>query len=350
MQYQSECLSALKSVANIHKPFEKTFMDTMKLFMAIPDRINFLQLGRYGCFSEQTYRNLFEHETFDWFAFNGSIISKHLTGKRKAIAIDPSYIPKSGKKTPWIGYFWSGCAGEYKRGLEIMGIGVIDIDNHECMTLGSIQTPDCKTLDNMDKNLVDWYSSYLISRKDKLQSVSRTVVADAFFSKETFITPMCENDFHVISRFRNDVVLYYPTLEKKTGKRGHPKWFDGRINFAKLDLTRCKEYEVNKGKLYGLRVYAKALKRYVSLAISVSDGRENRQVATLFSLQTIPWMDARCWIITEPGSSWNFALEIASSMQESPTVSQPTSGSWIFTSMHRLQLSTWPKRHVRDLE
>ena len=103
MQYQSECLSALKSMANIHKPFEKTFMDTMKLFMAIPDRINFLQLGRYGCFSEQTYRNLFEHETFNWFAFNGSIISKHLTGKRKAIAIDPSYIPKSGKKTPWIG-------------------------------------------------------------------------------------------------------------------------------------------------------------------------------------------------------------------------------------------------------
>ena len=267
MQYQSECLSALKSVANIQKPFEKTFMDTMKLFMAIPDRINFLQLGRYGCFSEQTYRNLFEHETFDWFAFNGSIISKHLTGKRKAIAMDPSCIPKSGKKTPRIGYFWSGCAGEYKRGLEIMGIGVIDIDNHECMTLGSIQTPDCKTLDNMDKNLVDWYSSYLISRKDKLQSVSRTVVADAFFSKETFITPMCENDFHVISRFRNDVILYYPTLEQKTGKRGHPKWFDGRIDFANLDLTRCKEYEVNKGKLYGLRVYAKALKRYVSLAI-----------------------------------------------------------------------------------
>ena len=60
MQYQSECLSALKSVVNIHKPFEKTFMDAMKLFMAIPDRINFLQLGRYGRFSEQTYRNLFE--------------------------------------------------------------------------------------------------------------------------------------------------------------------------------------------------------------------------------------------------------------------------------------------------
>mgnify|MGYP000375387707 CR=1 FL=1 len=54
MQYQSECLSALKSVVNIHKPFEKTFMDAMKLFMAIPDRINFLQLGRYGRYIKVT--------------------------------------------------------------------------------------------------------------------------------------------------------------------------------------------------------------------------------------------------------------------------------------------------------
>lgn len=51
---------------------------------------------------------------------------------------------------------------------------------------------------------------------------------------------MCENGFHVISRFRNDVVLYYPTLEKKTGKRGHPKWFDGRIDFANLDLAGAR--------------------------------------------------------------------------------------------------------------
>lgn len=111
MQYLSECLSALKSVVNIHKPFEKPFMDTMKLFMAIPNRINFLQLGRYGCFSEQTYRNLFENETFNWFAFNGSIISKHLTGRRKAIAIDPSYIPKSDIRHPGLVTFGQAALG-----------------------------------------------------------------------------------------------------------------------------------------------------------------------------------------------------------------------------------------------
>ena len=199
MQYQSECQTALKSVVNISKPFEKTFMDTMKLFMAIPNRINFLQLGKYGRFSEQTYRNLFKNETFDWFAFNDSIIGEHLTDQRKTIAIDPSYIPKSGHKTPWIGYFWSGCARDYKHGLEIMGIGVIDIDNHECMTLGAIQTPDSKTLDSVNKTLEDWYSDYLISRKDQLQKISTRLVADAFFSKETFIALMSKNSFHVKS-------------------------------------------------------------------------------------------------------------------------------------------------------
>lgn len=239
MQYQSESLEAHKSVANIRKPFEKVFMDAMKLFMAIPDRINFLQMGRYGKFSEQTYRNHFENESFDWCSFNEHLVGKHLTGSRRALAIDPSYIPKSGKKTPWIGYFWSGCAGEYKRGLEIMGIGVIDVDNRECMTLGSVQTPDTKTLDNVDKSLVDWYAGYLIKRREHLQRVSNIVVTDAFFSKSTFITPVCDSGFHVLSRFRNDAILSYPTTEKPTGRRGRPKLYDGHIDFSRLDTSRC---------------------------------------------------------------------------------------------------------------
>lgn len=143
--------------------------------MAIPGRINFLQMGRYGKFSEQTYRNHFVNESFDWFSFNEHLVKEHLPGTRKAIGVDPSYIPKSGKKTPWLGYFWSGCSGEYKRGLEIMGIGVIDVDNRECMTLGSVQSPDTKTLDNIDKSLVDWYAGYLVSRREQIHRISNVV-------------------------------------------------------------------------------------------------------------------------------------------------------------------------------
>ncbi len=63
---------------------------------------------------------------------------------RKAIAIDPSYISKSGKYTPNIGYFWSGVAGAAKRGLKILGIGIIDIDKKDCLIIKAEQTPNAE--------------------------------------------------------------------------------------------------------------------------------------------------------------------------------------------------------------
>ena len=69
-------------------------------------------------------------------------LAKRFFGKqgRWAIAIDPSYISKAGKKTPHIGRVWSGCAQSVKHGLEIMGIGLIDIDTKDCMMLKAHQS------------------------------------------------------------------------------------------------------------------------------------------------------------------------------------------------------------------
>ena len=266
-QYQSEALKALRSAANLGKPFEKVIMDTLKLFMAIPDKKTFLNMGRYGMFSEQTYRNTFTRDDFDWFSFNLYLANKVCTGKFRAIAVDPSFIPKSGNKTPWFGKFWSGAAAAMKRGLELMGIGLIDVDNHECMTHSALQTPNAKTLEEMDYNLVDWYRQLLIAMKDKLLPISKNLVADAFFAKNTFILPLLEEGFHVVSRLRNDAALWYPTTEKPTGKRGHPRWFDGKIDFANLDLTRCVELHVDNGRLFGLKAYSKSLKRFIKVAV-----------------------------------------------------------------------------------
>lgn len=69
----------------------------------------------------------------------------------------PGYISKVGKKTPYIGKFWSGCASATKRGLEILGIGIIDVDMCNCMMLRAEQTPDNETLKSKAEgyNLVD---------------------------------------------------------------------------------------------------------------------------------------------------------------------------------------------------
>ena len=100
---------------------------------------------------EQTYRNAFglkKSKSIDWLNLNASL-AKRFFGKqgRWAIAIDPSYISKAGKKTPHIGRFWSGCAQAVKHGLEIMGIGLIDIDAKGYTGLMDCQARDKWKLD-----------------------------------------------------------------------------------------------------------------------------------------------------------------------------------------------------------
>src|SRR3546814_1093413 len=72
-------------------------------------------------------------------AFNSGLVQQHGSG-HYIIALDPSFIAKSGKKTPGIGYFWSGQAARTKRGLEMLGMAAIDVDNHTGFNLDACQT------------------------------------------------------------------------------------------------------------------------------------------------------------------------------------------------------------------
>lgn len=164
------------SAAKITKSFEKILIEVIILFMVIPRKINFTQMGRYGLHVEQTYRNAFglkKSKCIDWLKLNVSL-AKRFLGKqgRWAIAIDPSYISKAGKKTPHIGRFWSGCAQSVKHGLEIMGIGLIDIDTKDCMMLRAHQSLNNKELSLRNKTMVDFYISvikrYRIYRSSQL--------------------------------------------------------------------------------------------------------------------------------------------------------------------------------------
>ena len=98
----------------------------------------------------------------------------------------PMYISKAGKKTPYIGRFWSGCAGAVKHGLEIMGIGLLDVANNKCMMLRAHQTIGNSALKMRNKTLVEYYISVMKRYSKKLLSITDIVVADVFFSTSTF--------------------------------------------------------------------------------------------------------------------------------------------------------------------
>ena len=50
MQYQSECLSALKSVVNIHKPFEKIVHGHHEIIHGHPGSYKFPPIGQVWMF------------------------------------------------------------------------------------------------------------------------------------------------------------------------------------------------------------------------------------------------------------------------------------------------------------
>ncbi len=234
-QFSDVCQMALKAIPGLNKAFRNFLTNTLLMFALLPRKVNFTQLEIYGNYCEKTYRSGFSKH-FDWVGFNLELSNRLWgAGGRKAIAIDPSYISKSGKHTQGIGRFWSGCAQQVKHGLEILGIGLIDIDKKDCLSLKAVQTPSPKSLADCGVSLVRWYLTCILTLRDRLVQVSRYIVADAYFSVSDFANGLEENGFHLVSRFRSDAALLYLYNGERTGKKGRPKTYDGKINFRELD-------------------------------------------------------------------------------------------------------------------
>ncbi|MCJ8292746.1 MAG: transposase [Flavobacteriales bacterium] len=237
-------------------------VEIILLFLSIKGRVNFLQLGRFGKHKEQRYRNQFE-KSFDYLEFNRILVLEQGSG-HYTIGFDPSYISKSGKCTPGVNYFWSGCAGKPKWGLEISGIAAIDIDNHTAFHLEAVQTPS--SLES--KTLVEHYSQVIIQRKEKLQTISKYVVADAYFSKATFVTSLTKNNFEIVSRLRDDANLRYLFKGAQDNKRGRPKKYDGKLIYDNINDQQLKTEIISADQkiVYGI-VHAAALKCKIKVVI-----------------------------------------------------------------------------------
>ena len=283
--YKSLINSMLDKLPNINQWRRDFLIETFILFLSIRGRINFLQLGRYGKYKEQRYRQQFE-KSFDFLTFNKELTLSQGSG-RYAIAFDPSYISKSGKKTPGVGWYWSGCANQAKWGLEIGGLAAIDIDNHTAFHLEAVQT-----LNTDDQTLTGWYAGVISDRKETLMGISKYLVADAWFSKKPFVDQIVSLEMHLISRLRDDADLKYLYKGPHTGKKGRPRKYDGKIIIKDIN----KEYftfisEDEESSVYAAEVYSKSLKRNIML-VHVTYLKANGKDARKLYFSTDMSMDA----------------------------------------------------------
>ena len=263
-------------MSNINRRRKAFVTEAFILFLCIKGRINFLQLARYGKHKEQRYRQQFE-KPFDFLTFNKEFTLTYGSG-RYLIAFDPSYISKSGKHTPGTGYFWSGCAGKPKWGLEIGGLAAIDIENHTSFHLEAVQT-----ILSEDETLTDWYANIIASRKEALQAISNYLVVDAWFSKRPYVDRIAAIGMHMICRLRDDADLLYLYNGKPTGKRGRPRVYGEKVIHSNIDkkyFTLVKEDK--QAVIHGAIVYSKALKRKIKLVHVLYLNQKNKQIHKLY--------------------------------------------------------------------
>ena len=277
-RYMGLAREALRATgAKLRKNFVEVFIEIMFLYVSVR-KVNFTQMGKFGKHCEQTYRNGFTNDV-DWVAYNTSLVRKVFSDPSDllAVAVDQSHITKSGKCTWGVGRFWSGCDQSVKPGLEVTGLGIVNATRRECMAMRAVQTPGKEWLkehpgvDGKEMDLHDWYIKVASEHAKRLQAITDILVADALYFTEKIVTAMVLLGFVMVSRLRKDTVLRYVHTGPRTGKRGAPRKYDGRLDPENPDLGRMERVDglcgEEEGEYYTLVANVKCLRRNVRLVI-----------------------------------------------------------------------------------
>ena len=264
------------------------------LWLAIPGRINYANLARFSGKHEKTFRNWFS-KPLDYVKLNSCLVevlqTEQCLSKKLVLAIDASFIQKSGKHTPELGKYWNGSQGKAVRGLEVSCCALIDPSQSYALPLHSQQTPASFT-ENQTRlaHYAKQVETVLAAMPATLHEQIAYVVADAYYTKKDFVDAVANAGKHFVGKLRCDANLKYLYQGNPTGKAGRPKKFDGKVDFK--DFSKWQEI-TNTGplRMYSQILYHLRLKRYVRVVcvlryISGKDGKTKEKRDLFFSTDT----------------------------------------------------------------
>lgn len=266
MQGQALLAAIVASAPDLTKRRRQFICHMLMLFLSIRSRINFLQLARHsGQYCEHAMRLNFERQT-DLSTMNRRLVEQHGSG-HYVLALDATWLPKSGKATPGVGKYWSGTAQKALWGLEACLLSVIDVDKHTAWHLDAVQTPGPDEREAKGISLVDHYAQVVDWQAGNCLALSGYLAADAYFAKVGFVERICRTGLHLVSRLRKDARLRYLYRGPRSGKPGRPREFDGKVDLAKPDLGYFTlSHRDEQVAVYSAVVNCPFLKRNIKLA------------------------------------------------------------------------------------
>lgn len=283
--------SILQQISGISKSRKKFMIILFKTMLAVPGKINFRNLSRFCDLSEKTFSRNFR-KAFCFMQLNLLLIkSIYRKSTDLILAVDCSFINKSGKKTYGLGRFFNGSNSRAEKGLEIFLASIVDPIINTAFSLLAYQTPADLHNSNsrLNKNIydetrIDFYLECLNNTYNQIKGMVKYCVADGFFAKSKFVNGVLNMSLHFICKLRSDANLKFIYKCKSRSKRGRPKLYDGKVMFDDLRRFQFVKKLDENVSLYTAIVYNVNLKRKIRIALLVFHrNKKKRDYAVLFS-------------------------------------------------------------------
>lgn len=269
--------------------WQSKFLDELfKTVLLIQGKVNFSGLARHSTLHEKTYQRRYR-DSFNFETFNVECIKQRPVKGALVAAVDATYIPKSGKKTKGLGYFYNACIGKTMKGLELSEIALIDQVSRQAYAFSAKQT-----IDSEDQSRLMLYAEHVKSCVKTMPKEVKYLLTDGYYSKKPFVDAICELDkeLDIVGKLRYDADLEYLYEGEQSGK-GRPRQYDGKVYFD--DFSRFDdEGEVEKNiHLYVKTLKHKTLKRIIRAAALVdrSDPEKPKHILLFSTYLTLSGKD-----------------------------------------------------------
>jgi hypothetical protein len=276
MTYVSKILSQM---TGIFKPQQKAIFALLNAQMCFSGRATMRNLSRYGAGSAKRLRR-WATKGFDFYRLNEHLLSDTQAlsfdqddpqRPQQAILIDSTFTNKSGKHTEGLGFFHNGCSAsnnKMERGLEFTLFAGLNLDEQRAYAIAVTQTKS-------DKSALKVAIDELTTNSEYYLEISKYVVADGYYAKNSFISEVTQHGFEVVTLLRRDAALRDLYTGPYSG-RGRPKRYADRVNYKELNDWERDEELIDDLTIYSKIVNYKVWKRDLRVLVIVNRSGTHR--------------------------------------------------------------------------
>ena len=285
--------TVLAAMSSINRPQAKFMLIFLMALVSCRGKATFRNLSRYSSPCEKTYSR-WSRRPFPFDEFNQIAIQHHVPEERCLIGIaDASFVPRSGKRTEGLGWFYNGKISDTEKGLELSLIAVADVETNTAYGLSAKQTND-NDLTEMppsengeSKSRIDLYLQHIDEMKERLSTLGvQYIAADAAYSKVKYINGVIGAGFNVVGKLRHDANLQWPYSGPQKSI-GRPRKYAGKVNFeSDLDKMDFDGNTEDGFQLFSAQVYSMSFKRSMKVVYLRKHVGQKMVTATLYCTDT----------------------------------------------------------------